>query len=73
MQKKTEEIAVIEQEAKQEGRTLVMVLAPKNTKSKKGTQPKNPKSTSEKEGRKGQENQENPILKESSDEKAISN
>jgi len=70
---KTEEIAVIEQEAKQEGRTLVMVLAPKNTKSKKGTQPKNPKSTSEKEGRKGQENQENPILKESSDEKAISN
>ena len=70
---KTEEIAVIEQEAKQEGRTLVMVLAPKNTKSKKGTQPKNPISTSEKEGRKGQDNQESPILKESSDEKVISN
>ena len=28
--------AVIEQQAKQEGRTLVMILAPKNTKTKKG-------------------------------------
>ena len=37
---KTEDIAVIEQSAKQEGRTLVMILAPKNFKSKKGTQPK---------------------------------
>ena len=45
---KTEDIAVIEQEAKQEGRTLVMVLAPKNVKSKKGIQPKNPKSVLEK-------------------------
>jgi len=44
----TEEIAVIEQEAKQEGRTLVMILAPKSTKSKKGNQPKNPKLASEK-------------------------
>ena len=35
---KTEDIAVIEQSAKQEGRTLVMILAPKNVKSKKGTQ-----------------------------------
>lgn len=32
----TEDIAVVEQEAKQEGRTLAMVLAPKNVKSKKG-------------------------------------
>ena len=41
--KKTEDIAIIEQSAKQEGRTLVMILAPKNVKSKKGTQPKVPK------------------------------
>ena len=39
---KTEDIAIIEQTAKQEGRTLVMILAPKNVKSKKGTQPKVP-------------------------------
>lgn len=45
---KTEEIGVIEQEAKQEGRTLVMILAPKSTKSKKGNQPKDPKLTLEK-------------------------
>ena len=32
----TEEVAIIEQQAKQEGRTLVMILAPKNTKTKKG-------------------------------------
>ena len=32
---KTEDIAIIEQSAKQEGRTLVMILAPKNFKSKK--------------------------------------
>ena len=36
----TEDIAVIEQSAKQEGRTLVMILAPKSFKSKKGNQPK---------------------------------
>ena len=35
---KTEDIAIIEQSAKQEGRTLVMILAPKNVKTKKGTQ-----------------------------------
>ena len=35
---KTEDIAIIEQSAKQEGRTLVMILAPKSFKSKKGTQ-----------------------------------
>ena len=34
--KATEEDAVIEQQAKQEGRTLVMILAPKNSKTKKG-------------------------------------
>ena len=45
---KTEDIAVIEQEAKQEGRTLVFVLATKIIKSKKGIQPKNPKSVLEK-------------------------
>ena len=32
---KTEDIAIIEQSAKQEGRTLVMILAPKYVKSKK--------------------------------------
>ena len=32
----TEEVAVIEQQAKQEGRTLVMILAPKSAKTKKG-------------------------------------
>ena len=32
----TEEDAIIEQQAKQEGRTLVMILAPKNSKTKKG-------------------------------------
>ena len=40
---KTEDIAIIEQSAKQEGRTLVMILAPKNVKSKKGAQAKVPK------------------------------
>ena len=40
---KTEDIAIIEQSAKQEGRTLVMILAPKNVKTKKGTQLKVPK------------------------------
>ena len=45
---KTEDIAIIEQSAKQEGRTLVMVLAPKNSKSKKGTQTKAPKPVLEK-------------------------
>ena len=56
---KTEDIAIIEQEAKQEGRTLVMVLAPKNVKSKKGIQPKNPKTISEKADKVGK-NKENP-------------
>ena len=56
---KTEEIAVIEQEAKQEGRTLVIILAPKNVKSKKGIQPKNPKTISEKADKVGM-NKENP-------------
>jgi translation initiation factor IF-3 len=32
----TEEVAIIEQQAKQEGRTLVMILAPKSSKTKKG-------------------------------------
>jgi translation initiation factor IF-3 len=41
--KQTEDIAVIEQTAKQEGRTLVMILAPKSFKSKKGTPSKPPK------------------------------
>ena len=68
----TEEIAVIEQEAKQEGRTLVMILAPKSTKSKKGNQPKNPKLASEKKD-KVQEDKENPELGKSGDEVATSN
>jgi len=41
--KQTEDLAVIEQTAKQEGRTLVMILAPKSFKSKKGTPSKSPK------------------------------
>ena len=41
--KQTEDLAVIEQTAKQEGRTLVMILAPKSFKSKKGTSSKPPK------------------------------
>ena len=68
----TEEIAVIEQEAKQEGRTLVMILAPNSTKSKKGTQPKNPKLVSEKKD-KVQEDKTNPELGESENETARSN
>jgi len=44
----TENIAVIEQSAKQEGRTLVMILAPKSFKSKKGSQSKAPKPTVDK-------------------------
>ena len=36
----TEDAAVIEQQAKQEGKTLVMILTPKNTKTKKGGAPK---------------------------------
>ena len=40
---KTEDIAIIEQSAKQEGRTLVMILAPKSFKSKKGAPAKVPK------------------------------
>ena len=39
----TEDIAVIEQTAKQEGRTLVMILAPKSFKTKKGSPSKPPK------------------------------
>jgi translation initiation factor IF-3 len=39
----TEDIAVIEQTAKQEGRTLVMILAPKSFKTKKGSPSKTPK------------------------------
>ena len=39
----TEDIAVIEQTAKQEGRTLVMILAPKSFKTKKGSFSKTPK------------------------------
>jgi translation initiation factor IF-3 len=39
----TEDIAVIEQTAKQEGRTLVMILAPKSFKTKKGSPLKTPK------------------------------
>jgi translation initiation factor IF-3 len=38
----TEDIAVIEQTAKQEGRTLVMILAPKSFKTKKGSPSKTP-------------------------------
>ncbi|MFT4579487.1 MAG: translation initiation factor IF-3 [Nitrospinales bacterium] len=46
--KQTEDIAVIEQTAKQEGRTLVMILAPKSFKTKKGSPSKNPKPAVEK-------------------------
>ena len=60
----TEDIAVIEQEAKQEGRTLVMILAPKSNKSKKGTQPKSPKPALEKV----EADKENPASEESGNE-----
>jgi translation initiation factor IF-3 len=53
--KQTEDIAVIEQTAKQEGRTLVMILAPKSFKTKKGSPSKNPKPAIEKTGAKSEE------------------
>ena len=69
---KTEHMAVIEQEAKQEGRTLVMVLAPKNVKSKKGIQPKNPKSVLEK-AKTVEADKENPVSGKSGAEKEAPN
>ncbi|MEK9629596.1 MAG: translation initiation factor IF-3 [Nitrospinota bacterium] len=62
----TEDIAVIEQAAKQEGRTLVMVLAPKNTKSKKGSPPKASKPAVEKP-------KEEPAAEETDAEAAVPN
>lgn len=62
----TEDIAVIEQSAKQEGRTLVMVLAPKNTKSKKGSPPKASKPAVEKP-------KEEPAAEETDAEAAVPN
>jgi translation initiation factor IF-3 len=58
--KQTEDIAVIEQTAKQEGRTLVMILAPKSFKTKKGSPSKNPKPAVEKTEAKSEEKKDAP-------------
>jgi translation initiation factor IF-3 len=58
--KQTEDIAVIEQTAKQEGRTLVMILAPKSFKTKKGSPSKNPKPAVEKTEAKSEEKKDVP-------------
>jgi len=58
--KQTEDIAVIEQTAKQEGRTLVMILAPKSFKTKKGSPSKNPKPAVEKTEAKAEEKKDVP-------------
>jgi translation initiation factor IF-3 len=58
--KQTEDIAVIEQTAKQEGRTLVMILAPKSFKTKKGSPSKNPKPAVEKTEAKSEEKKDTP-------------
>ncbi len=71
----TEDLAVIEQAAKQEGRTLVMILAPKNIKSKKGSPPKNPKPTVEKAEKveKVEAVEEQPATEESGTETVVPN
>ncbi len=69
----TEDIAVIEQTAKQEGRTLVMILAPKSFKSKKGSPPKNPKPAVEKTEEKSDAPENEEASKESSTEAVVPN
>jgi translation initiation factor IF-3 len=69
----TEDIAVIEQTAKQEGRTLVMILAPKSFKSKKGSPPKNPKPAVEKTEEKTNAPETQEASKESSTEAVVPN
>ncbi len=69
----TEDIAVIEQTAKQEGRTLVMILAPKNVKSKKGSPPKNPKPAVEKVKAVEAADEKQPASEESGAETAVPN
>ncbi len=69
----TEDIAVIEQTAKQEGRTLVMILAPKSFKSKKGSPPKNPKPAVEKTEEKTDAPETEEASKESSTEAVVPN
>jgi translation initiation factor IF-3 len=67
----TEDIAVIEQTAKQEGRTLVMILAPKSFKSKKGSPAKNPKpavAAADKAEAKTEEKTDAPETQETSEE-----
>jgi translation initiation factor IF-3 len=66
---KTEDIAVIEQTAKQEGRTLVMILAPKTLKSKKGSPSKNPKPAVNKSEEKTEVKADAPETQETSAEK----
>jgi translation initiation factor IF-3 len=65
---KTEDIAVIEQTAKQEGRTLVMILAPKTLKSKKGSPSKNPKPAVDKTEVKTEAKTDAPETQEASEE-----
>lgn len=73
----TEDIAVIEQTAKQEGRTLVMILAPKALKSKKGSPSKNPKPAVDKTEEKTEQKTDAPetqeALEESSTEAVVPN
>jgi translation initiation factor IF-3 len=69
----TEGIAVIEQTAKQEGRTLVMILAPKNLKSKKGNPAKNPKPAIEKTEEKTEAPETQPASEESGTEAVVPN
>ena len=69
----TEDIAVIEQSAKQEGRTLVMILAPKSFKSKKGSQPKASKPAVDKTEEKTNAPEDQEALEKSSTEAVVPN
>ncbi len=69
----TEDIAVIEQTAKQEGRTLVMILAPKTLKSKKGSSSKSPKPAVDKTEKKTDAPRTQEASEESSAETVVPN
>ena len=71
--KQTEDVAVIEQSAKQEGRTLVMILAPKSFKSKKGSQTKASKSAVEKTEEKTNAPKDQEVSEQSSTEAVVPN
>ena len=69
----TEDIAVIEQSAKQEGRTLFMILAPKSFKSKKGSQPKASKPAVDKTEEKINTPEDQEVSEKSSTEAEVTN